>query len=108
MNQWYDILQSVKNAKGKEKENFKRFRDKSFDSAPIFKKKKRDISWIQNFRCDKFGHFPRDCNMRPKLYHGAVVADVENSSPQKESSNNFEGFLLISALSSNIPTNSDT
>lgn len=87
------------------KGNFKRNRDKNFDSAPKSKKRK-DLSSVQCFRCDKFGHFARECPSRPK--HQATATNVENVSPHRESSENFEGFLFISALSNNIPTDNDT
>ena len=37
-----------------------------------------------------------------------LAIKIDNSYPLRESSNNFEGFLFIFALSSNVPTNSDT
>lgn len=92
--------------KGREgrKGNFKRNRDRKLDSA--HESKKKDLSHIQCFRCDKYGHYARDCVTRPKQH--ASTADVDDVSPQKESRDNSGGFLFISALSSNVPTDSST
>lgn len=87
------------------KGNFKRNRDRNFDSAPESKKRK-DLSRVQCFRCDKFGHFARECPSGPKPQ--AAATNVENVSPRRESSENSEGFLFISALSGSIPIDSDT
>ena len=54
----------------------------------FIKKKKRDLSRIQCFGCDKFGHFDRDCNSR--LKHQVAITDVENVSLPRESSENSE------------------
>lgn len=57
--------QSVKKKGGNwKKRKFKRHRDQRSKSTPDSKKKKKDLSQIQCFRCDKFGHFARDCLSR--------------------------------------------
>lgn len=46
------------------KGNFKRNRDRNSDSA-LESKRRKDFSRVQRFRCDKFGHFARECPSRP-------------------------------------------
>ena len=65
-------------------------RDRNSDSVP--EPKKKDLSRIQCFRCDKYGHFARDCLSRPK--HQAAAANVDGASSHKESCGNLEGFLF--------------
>lgn len=96
--------QSTKKGRNWKKGNFKKNRDQKSDSALNSKKKKKNLSRIQCFRCDKFGHYARDCLTRPKQ-QGANTNEV---STQKEVEDNSNGFLFVSALSSNVPTDSDT
>lgn len=84
--------------------NFKRNGDRKSDFVP--KPKKKDISHIQCFKCDKYGHYAQNYISKPKQH--ASIADVDDVSPQKESRDDSGGFLFISALSSNVPTDSDT
>lgn len=85
----------------KKKGFFKRNRDKRSDGAPGSKKKK-DLSHLECFKCDKFGHYAKDCPTKPKQQ--ASIADVGEISLQKDSS----GFLFYSTLSSNVPTDNNT
>ena len=71
-----------KEGKGGKKEYFERNRDKGSDDAPAFKKK-WDLSRVQCFRCDKFGHYAKDCPTRPNQH--ASFADVDKISPQNDS-----------------------
>lgn len=81
------------------KNNFKRdrdFRPPAFDS----RKKPRDLSRVYCFRCDKFGLYAKECQNSPM--QGEVnLNEVANSKDN-------EDYLFISALSSNVPTNSNT
>lgn len=95
------LIASKKKGGNWNKGNFKRHRSKS---TPNSRKKKKGLSQIQCFKCKKFGHYARDCLSRPKQ-QGANINEV---SSQKDVEDNSEEFLFISALSSNIPTNSDT
>lgn len=97
-------IQYTKKGRNWKKGNFKRNRDQTSDSASDSKKKKKDLSRIQCFRCDKCGHYARDCLTRPKQQS----ANINEVSSQKEAEDNSDGFLFISTLSSNVPTNSDT
>jgi hypothetical protein len=51
---------------GKFKRNFRQtFKDEKYSSNPSYNQR-RDVSEIQCFRCDKYGHYARNCPTRKK------------------------------------------
>lgn len=83
--------QSTKKRKYWKKGNFKRNRYFKSDFAPDSRKRKKDLSCIECFRCDKFGHFAKDCLTRPN-HQGANINEV---SSQKEVEDNEEHTVIL-------------
>jgi hypothetical protein len=72
--------------------------------------KKKDLSKIQCFKCEKFGHYARHCPLWKKGKQHASTVDVDKEPPQKKSRNankDGEEFFFISTLSGMVPTSSD-
>jgi hypothetical protein len=82
----------------------KAFKDKKTSAAPGHEHR-NDISKIQCFVCDKYGHIARDCPTRKKRRQHASIAYVEL--PQRDEDKKDEAFFFISALSGIVPTDSD-
>jgi hypothetical protein len=55
----------------------KAFKDKK-SSAALGQEHRKDISSIQCFRCDKYGHIARDCPTRKKGRQHASTANVDS------------------------------
>ena len=68
---------------------------------------KKDISRIQCFICDKYGHIARNCPTKKKGRQHASTVDVDSKPPQRDEEVKDEAFFFISALSGTVPTDSD-
>jgi hypothetical protein len=67
---------------GRFKRNFRQtFRDEKSSSNPGHNQR-RDVSEIQCFRCDKYGHYARNCPTKKKGRQYASTADIDPP-PQK-------------------------
>jgi hypothetical protein len=84
----------------------KAFNDKKNSTTPGHEQRK-DISKIQCFRCDKYGHIERNCPTRKKGRQHASTTDVDSEPPQRDEGIKDEVFFFISSLSGTVPTNSD-
>jgi hypothetical protein len=84
----------------------KAFNDKK-TSAALGHEQRKDISKIQCFRCDKYGHIARNCPTRKKGRQHASTVDVDSEPPRRDEEVKDEAFFFISALSGTIPINSD-
>jgi hypothetical protein len=82
----------------------KAFKDKK-TSATSSHEQRKDISRIQCFICDKYGHIARNCPTRKKGRQLASIADVEPH--QRVEDTKDEAFFFISTLSSTVLTDSD-
>ena len=65
------------------KQGRKRQFDRSSDSASDRRPNKRDLSKVQCYTCDKYGHISRECPERAKRHH-AATANEEEVEPQKK------------------------
>jgi hypothetical protein len=68
------------------------------------------MSKVQCFRCDKYGHYVKNCPTWKKGKQHASTANFDSKPPQRKSRNasmNDEEFLFISVLSSMVPTSND-
>jgi hypothetical protein len=84
----------------------KAFKDKK-TSAASGREHRKDISKIQCFRCDKYGHIARDCPTMKKGRQHASIVDVDSEPPQRDEDIKDEAFFFISSLSYTVPTDSD-
>jgi hypothetical protein len=84
----------------------KAFKDKKTSTAPGHEHKK-DISKIQCFRCDKYGHIVRDCPTEKIGRQHASTADVHSEPPLRDEDIKDETFFFNSTLSGTVPTASD-
>jgi hypothetical protein len=82
------------------------FKDKKTSTTSGHEHRK-DISNIQCFRCDKYGHIARNCPARKKGGQHAFVIDVDSKPHQRDEDIKYESFFFISTLSGMIPTDSD-
>jgi hypothetical protein len=58
---------------------------------------RRDVSEIHCFKCDKYGHYARNCPTRKKGRQYASTSDIEPDPPKKDEDNvdfNLVQFLL--------------
>jgi hypothetical protein len=85
----------------------KEFKDKKTSTTPGHEHRK-DISRIQCFRCDKYGHIPRNCPTMKKGRQHASIADVDSEPPQRDEDIKDKAFFFISTLSGMVPMDSDT
>jgi hypothetical protein len=84
----------------------KAFKDKKTLAAPGHEHRK-DISKIQCFRCDKYGHIARDCPTKKKRRQHASTVDVDSEPHQRYEDIKDKAFFFISSLLGTIPTDSD-
>jgi hypothetical protein len=84
----------------------KAFKDKK-NSTTLGHEHRKDISKIQCFRCDKYGHIVRNCPTRKKGRQRTSNVDIDLESPQRDEDIKGEAFFFILSLSVTIPTNSD-
>jgi hypothetical protein len=78
---------------GKFKRNFRQtFKDEKSSSNPDYQR--RDVSKIQCFRCDKYGHIARNCPTRKKGRQYASTADIDPDPPQKSEEKREEKYFL--------------
>lgn len=77
----------ARRGKGKGRKNQGR-KDKgeSLDPFPEHKKKK-DLSHIKCFKCQKHGHYARQCPEPKKRKYHASIVDVDENTPLKRSRN---------------------
>jgi hypothetical protein len=68
---------------------------------------RKDKSKIQCFRCDKYGHFARDCPTKKKGRQLASTVDVDPEPHQRDEDIKDEAFFFISTLSGTVPTDID-
>jgi hypothetical protein len=83
---------------------------KGKESTPNFEHKKKDMSKVQCFRCDKYGHYAKNCPTWKKGKQHASTANVDLEPPQRKSRNasmNDEELFFISSLSNMVPTSND-
>ena len=71
----------------------KAFKDKKTSSASGYDHRK-DKSKIQCFRCDKYGHFARNCPTRKRGRQHASTADIDQDPPQKDEDMKDEAFVF--------------
>jgi hypothetical protein len=67
----------------------------------------KDISKIQCFICEKYGHIARNFPTRKKGRKHASTSDVDLELPQRDEEVKDEAFFFISTLSGTVPTDSD-
>jgi hypothetical protein len=69
---------------GRFKRNFRQtFKDEKTSSTSSYDQR-NDMSKIQCFGCDKYGHFERNCPTRKKGRQYASIADIDPDPPQKD------------------------
>jgi hypothetical protein len=67
---------------GRFKRNFRKtFKYEKYSSNPGYNQR-RDVSEIQFFRCDKYGHYARNCPIRKKGRQYASPSDIDPDPPQ--------------------------
>jgi hypothetical protein len=79
---------------GRFKRNFRQtFKDEKTLSASGYDQR-RDMTEIQCFRCDKYGHYVRNCPTRKKGRQYASTADIDLDPPQKDEDKRDEDYFL--------------
>jgi hypothetical protein len=79
---------------GRNKRNFRQtFKDKKTSSTSDYDHRK-DMSKIQCFRCDKYGHFARNCPTRKRGSQYASTVDIDPDPPQRDEDIRDEAFFL--------------
>jgi hypothetical protein len=77
---------------GKFKRNFRQtFKEEKSSSNPGYQR--RDVSKVQCFRCDKYGHIARNCPTRKKGKQYATTADIDPDPPQENEEKREKYFL---------------
>jgi hypothetical protein len=71
----------------------KHFRDEKSPSTSGHNQR-RDVSEIQCFRCDKYGHYARNCPTRKKGRQYASTTDIDPDPPQKNEDKREEKYFL--------------
>jgi hypothetical protein len=100
------LASHTKRGKGNRRSFGKAFKDKKI-SAALGHEHRKDISKIQCFRCDKYGHIARHCPTRKKGRQHASTADVDSELHHRDEDIKDEAFFFILALSGTVPTDSD-
>ena len=78
---------------GKFKRNFRQtFKDEKSSSNLGYQRK--DVSKIQCFKCDKYGHYARNCPTRKKGRQYAYIVDIDLDPPQKNEDKIEEKYFL--------------
>jgi hypothetical protein len=79
---------------GRFKRNFRQtFKDEKTSSTSGYDQR-RDMIEIQCFRCDKYGHYARNCPTRKKGRQYASTADIDPDPPQKDEDKRDEDYFL--------------
>jgi hypothetical protein len=78
-------------------QNFERnsrqtFKSEKSSSNPGYQR--RDVSEIQCFRCDSYGHYARNCPSKKKGRQYASTADIDPDPPQKNEEKREEKYFL--------------
>jgi hypothetical protein len=77
---------------GKFKRNFRKtFKEENSSSNPGYQR--RDVSKVQCFRCDKYGHIARNCPTRKKGKQYATTVDIDPDPPQENEEKREKYFL---------------
>jgi hypothetical protein len=100
------LASHVKRGKINRRSFNKAFKDKKTSTASGHEHRK-DISKIQCFRCDKYGHIARDFPTSKKGRQHASTTDVDSEPHQRDEEIKDEAFLCISTLLGTIPIDSD-
>jgi hypothetical protein len=78
---------------GKFKRNFwQTFKGEKYSFNPGYQR--RDISEIQCFRCDNYGHIARNCPTKKKGKQYASTTDIDLDPPQKSEEKREEKYFL--------------
>jgi hypothetical protein len=79
---------------GRFKRNFrKKFKDENTSSTSGYDPR-RDMTKIQCFKCDKYGHYVRNCPTRKKGRQYASTVDIDPNPPQKDEDNRDEDYFM--------------
>jgi hypothetical protein len=79
---------------GRFKRNFRQtFKDEKTSSALGYDQR-RDMIEIQYFKCDKYGHYARNCPTRKKGRQYASIADIDPDPPQNDEDKKDEDCFL--------------
>ena len=79
---------------GKFKTNFRQTYKEEKSSSNLGYNIRRDVLEIQCFRCDKYGHYARNCPTRKKGRQYASTADIDPNPPQKNEEKGEEKYFL--------------
>jgi hypothetical protein len=93
------LASHARKGKGRGRGSDRSFKERKPRPAPEHKKK--DLSKIQCFKCEKFGHYARQCPLWKNKKKHASTVDVDREPPQKKSrkaSKDDEEFFFISTL----------
>jgi hypothetical protein len=78
---------------GKSKRNSKQtFKEEKYSSNPGYQR--RDVSKVQCFRCDKYGHIARNCPTKKKGKLYATTVDIDLDPPQVSEEKRDEKYFL--------------
>ena len=79
------FVSHTKKGKGRGRKSYiHKHQDKRSSPPPDQKKQKKDLSQIQCYRCQKYGHYTSSCRRSHKRKHEASIVDVEEDPPHKE------------------------
>jgi len=101
-----DLSSHAKRGRRNRRSFSRAFKDKKNSTTPSHEQIK-DISRIQCFRSDKYGHIARNYPTRKKGSQHASIADVDTEPPQRDEDIKDEAFFFISTLSCTVPTDID-
>jgi hypothetical protein len=100
------LASHAKRGRRKRRSFSKAFNDKKNSTTPGHEQRK-DISKIQCFRCDKYGHIARNCPTRKTGRQHASTVNVDSEPPQRDEDIKDEALFFISTLLGTVPTDSD-